>query len=240
MNLVFASLLYAYCAVNSGLNPACPLTQAGVEVSNTTLNEGASSRSDTLFGSLAIGGDQQWSASLPVYERLSVSGEGDAYGMGDFDFGYARVFVYKRFAQTVGLSAELATGATAFSNGRTQLTPSYAASYAVGDRISLVAIAQYTFGAGGTKQPFAPQTRSFTVVPRAIVDLSKRGLYMAAELQGWNVTGDERYQAYAADATLGIARPHYNFAVTYGVPIARYTYDHVFYHTLGVQLSWRP
>jgi hypothetical protein len=119
------------------------------------------------------------------------------------------------------------------------LTPAYAASYALGGSISLVAIASYQFSVGGTNLPYAPRVQRFTFIPRAIIDLSRHGLYAAADIDAENVTGDERFQEYAADGTLGFAARRYAFSVTYREPIAFYTWHNVFQHELLWQLSWR-
>jgi|GEM_PF-6587543 len=229
-----------YCGINTGLDPACPLTAAGVGLSNSALTDTATLRVDTIFGSIEWRGNEQLDISLPLYEHLGIADVGSAFGTGDMSIGFTRVFAgSKRLAQVAGLSATLPSGAPAFSTGRTQLSTLYALSYALGDRISLVTIGDYSFDAGGTKLPFSPRTQTLSFTPRAVIDLSKVGIYSAIDMQGSNVTGDERYQTYQADATIGLAREHYNVSITYAVPIARFTRENVFYHTIGAQFSWQ-
>jgi hypothetical protein len=240
-SLVRAQPADSYCQINTGLDPACPLTSAGIDLSTSTLSGTATLHDDTIFGSMAWRGNQQLSIALPLFEHLSIAGVGDAYGTGDIGLQYTYAFGSgKRLTQVAGLAATFPTGAAAFSNGSVQLAPSYALSYAVGNTISLVAIAQYAFPAGGTWLPFAPRTQEFTVIPRAIVDWSRSGIYTAFEAQGSNVTGDLRYQSYFAEATAGIARPHYNLSFTYAVPTTTFTRENVFQRRFSVQLSWRP
>jgi hypothetical protein len=204
------------------------------------LTETATLHETEIFGSWEFRGDRELTISEPVYEHLGIAGVGDDFGTGDVAIGYLQAFGGKKqLTQVAGLSASFATSSTAFSAGSTQLAPTYALSYALGDRISLVAIGQYTFNAGGTKLPFAPRAQQLTVIPRAIIDLSRTGLYTAIELQGSNVTGDERYQAYQSELTLGIVHRHLNLAAAYDVPIARFTRENVFYHQLSVRLSWQ-
>jgi len=229
------------CAINTGLDPACPLTAVGIDDSTSVLTQTATQHEISIFGSWDLHGNQQLSVALPLYEHLGITGVGDDFGTGDIAFGYTRTFGgKKRLTQVAGLSASFATGAVDFSAGSTQLTPLYALSYALGDRISLITIGQYTFGAGGTKLPFAPRAQTLTVIPRAVIDLSPSGLYTAVELQGSNVTGEERYQSYQSGMTLGVVHRHFNLAATYNVPIARFTRENVFYHDFGARLSWQP
>lgn len=228
------------CSINTGLDPACPETAVGIADSTTVLTETATLHETEIFGSWEFRGDRELTISEPVFEHLGITGVGDAFGTGDVAIGYLQAFGgKKRLTQVAGLSASFATGSTEFSAGSTELTPTYALSYALGNRISLVTIGQYTFSAGGTKLPFAPRTQQLTVIPRAIIDLSRTGLYAALELQGSNVTGEERYQAYQAGMALGIVRGHLNLAAIYGVPIARFTRDNVFYHEFGIRVSWQ-
>jgi len=235
-----ASAFAANCSIGSGLDPACPLTQAGTTYSSTSLNATAQQANATAFASLAWHTNQQFSFSFPAYDSLRIAGVGNAYGTGDMSLGYERVVAaHKRLSQVVGLTISLPTGATAFSAGSTALAPSYALSYALGSHIELVTLAQYTFDAGGTKLPFAPRTQAFTLIPRAIVRLAPFGFYGALDIAGSNITGDERYQAYRANATLGIARRHTAFSVAYGLPIARFTRENVFYNTFTAQFAWR-
>jgi len=238
---LLAIVLSAACTINTGLDPACPVTAAGITGTQAALNESSTTRSDAIFASLALHGTQQLSFSLPLYEHLHIDGAGDAYGTGDAALGYTLAFDgRKRLTQFAGLFASFPTGANTFTAGRTQLAPEYGASYALGERISLVAFGSYQFGAGGTKLPYAPLTQTLTLTPRAIVDLSRRfGLYTAIDAQYGSVTGDERYQTYQADAFLGIARAHYNLAFTYRVPISAFTRENLLFHAFGAQLSWQ-
>lgn len=229
------------CAINTGLDPACPLTAAGASETTTVRTGTATAHADTAFGSLALGGDEQLDLSLPFYDHLGIAGVGNAYGMGDVGAGFSRVVARrKRIAQVIGLFATFPSGAIDFSTGRTELAPSYAASYALGGRISLVAIASYRFPVGGTNLPYAPRVQRFDFVPRVIADLSKRGLFAAAGIDGANVTGDERFQEYSADGVIGVATPRYALSLTYREPIAFYTWHHVYEHALTWSLSWRP
>lgn len=228
------------CTINTGLDPACPLTAAGVDLSTQTVSANASEHTATLFGSWTWHDGAQLTLTAPVYMHLGIANVGDAYGTGDLELGFTQAFGgKKRLTQVAGLSSTLATGATAFSNGATQLAPLYGLSYALGGRVSLVATGQYWFDVGGTKLPFAPRTQTLAIVPRAIVDLSRSGLYAAANLQGDDVTGNLRYQAYQAGATLGFARRHANLAVDVGYPITTYTREHIFYRSIGLQASWQ-
>lgn len=229
------------CTINTGLDPACPLTAAGISASTIVLNGSATRHENNVFGSFTWHGNQQLTLSLPIHDHLGIAGVGNAYGLGDAVIQYTKAFGKAgRLTKVAGASVSFATGAAAFSAGRTQLAPMYALSYALGDRIVLLAIAEYRFDVGGTKLQFAPRTQALTVTPRAIVDLSKSGLYFAADISGASVTGDERYQAYQSDGTIGLARRHYGIALTYSVPIAYFTRQNLFYHTLILQATWRP
>lgn len=239
-SLLLAAVVLQNCAVNTGLDPACPLTSVTASQTTTVLTSSASEHTSTLAATLAHG-DEQFDLSLPLFDHLNLAGVGNAYGAGDLHLGYDRIVLRrKRVAHVLGLGVEVPTGAPTFTNGSTALTPYYAASYALGGRISLVALASYRFDAGGTRLPFAPRTQVFSLVPRAIVDLSKRGWYLAADIDGANVTGEERYQSYAADGVIGIAARHYAFSVTYREPIATYTWHRIFQHALRFDLSFRP
>lgn len=240
-SLVLAALVSLQnCAINTGLDPACPLTSAGVTQSSDVRTSTATQHTDTLFATYDVHADQQIDVSMPFYDRLGIAGVGDAYGLGDLSAGYSWVAIRrKRIAHVVGLSASFATGAPTFSAGRTQLEPMYAASYALGKRISLVGILRYAFPLGGTTLPYAPREQRVSFVPRAIVDLTRSGLYLAADVDGQSITGGERYQAYAADGVLGIATARYAFSVNYQEPIAFYTYHQVFHHALLWKFSWR-
>jgi hypothetical protein len=240
-SLILAAVFTQNCALNTGLDPACPVTSVNVTQSTTVRSSTATQRADVLSGSISFHDDQQVDLALPLYEHLDIVGTGNAYGAGDAAAGYSRVFVRrKRIAHVLGLDASFATGAPTFTNGRTQLAPYYAASYALGGRISLVAIASYRFGIGGTTLPYGLRVQRFTLVPRAIVDLTRSGLYLAADIDGENVTGDERFQEYVADGTLGFAARRYAFSLTYREPIATYTWHDVFRHALLWRLSFRP
>lgn len=235
-----AALSLQNCAINTGLDPACPVTSVGVSQSTDVRTDTATEHGDSLLGTYALHGEQQIDLSVPFYRHLGISGVGDAYGFGDLHAGYSWVAIRrKRIAHVVGLSTSFATGAPTFSAGRTQLEPMYAASYALGNRISLVGIVRYAFPAGGTTLPYAPRVQRFSFVPRAIVDLTRSGLYLAADIDGQNVTGQEHYQAYTADGVVGIATARYAFSVTYQEPIASYTYHQVFHRALLWKLSWR-
>ena len=227
------------CTINTGLDPACPLTAAGVQTGTAVFDSAATQRDDDLFASLALRADAQISVALPLYQHLGVAGAGEAYGSGNLALGYTRAFGgKKRLTQFAGLDVDAAIGSTSFpAAARSQLAPLYGVSYAIGRHISLVTTAQYTFDVGGTRIPFAPMTQQLSVVPRAIVDLSKSGLYTAFGIAGSSVTGQERYQAYQSDAVLGIARPRFALSATYSIPIAYYTYHHVFNHAFGFQFS---
>ncbi len=229
------------CAINTGLDPACPLTAASIDSGSTLLSDTASQHTDTLALSLAWRGDRQISVSLPFYQHLSIAGVGDAFGTGDMGIGYSFAFGgEKRLTQAAGISAVLATGSNQFySTGRSELIPMYALSYALGDRVTLLAMGTYAFDAGGEKVSLAPATRAFTLTPRAIVDLTRSGLYAAADAQISAVRGDERYESYQADATLGYVRRHIGLAVTYREPVDPFTRAHVFRHAIDAQLSWR-
>lgn len=231
----------AVCTINTGLDPACPLTALGVQSSAQIPNATADIRSDTIFYSFAWHANRQIRIWLPLYSHLNILHEGDAFGTRDLGMSYAQILrVHGRLTQVGGASATFPTGADAFSNGRTQLAPTYSLSYALGNRIALVAIGKYRFGIGGTKLPFAPRTQESTVIPRVIVNWPRTGLYGALDLQASNVTGDERYQALRSDAILGIVRGHYALSLTYGIPATSYTYAHVFERTLRVDFSVRP
>ena len=228
------------CPINTGLDPACPLTAVGISDSTTALTQTATQHETILFGSWEMNGDRELRVTMPVYEHLGIAGVGDAFGTGDAAVGYTQAFGgTKRLTQVAGLSVSFATGATNFSAGSTQLTPLYALSYALGDRISLITIGQYSFCAGGTKLPFAPRTQDLVIIPRAVIDLSRSGLYTALELRGSDITGEERYQAYQSGISLGIVHRHLNLAATYGVPIDRFTREDEFYHEFGVRISWQ-
>jgi hypothetical protein len=178
--------------------------------------------------------------TVPAYNHLGISGVGDAYGLGDLAIGYTQAFGgTKRLTQFAGLTTSFATGSAEFSAGRSQLSPMYGLSYALGRSVSLVASGEYTFDAGGTKLPFAPQTQSLSILPRAIIDFSGSGAYAAANLLYTSVTGQERYQAFEAGATVGVVRRHINLALNVSDPIAIFTREHVFYHAIGLQASWR-
>lgn len=234
------AFLAMVCAINTGLNPACPLTQAGITSSTSVLSSDATQHTTTLFGSLALDDDRQITLSLPFFDHRDVAGTGNAYGTGDFKASYARVLPErKRLAHVFGLSVSAPTGSVNFSTGRTQLAPEYAASYALGGRIALVAIARYDFSAGGTTLPYAPRINRFSLTPRAIVDVTKSGLFIAGDIHGENVTGDERFQEYAADGTLGLVRRRFALSFTYREPIAYYTWHHVFNHEIEFGLSLR-
>jgi hypothetical protein len=113
-------------------------------------------------------------------------------------------------------------------------------SYALGDRVSLVAFGTYAFDIGGTKLPFAPRLQALSVIPRAIFDLSRSGAYAEVGLIGTSVTGQQRYQAYKADGALGIVYHRFNIALRIADPIAYYTRERVFFHDVGFRTSWRP
>ena len=229
------------CALNTGLDPACPLTAIGVSQSTQVLDANATQHGDTLFGSLDLHGDAQVNLALPIYQHLAIAGVGDAYGVGDLYAGFSRVIVRrKRIAHVLGLAATFPTGAANFSAERAQVVPEYALSYALGSRISLVGIASYALPAGGTKLPYAPRVQRFRFVPRAIVELSKAGLYAAADIDGRNVTGDQRYQEYAADGTLGLVGHRYALSFTYRAAIATFTWHNIFEHDVIGTFSIRP
>jgi hypothetical protein len=230
----------SFCQVNTGLDPACPQTAIGAGDSSQTLDAAANGHTDTIFGSFARH-DRQIDVTIPIHRQLGIAGAGAAYGLGDSTIGYSQVLWRDaRLSQTAGISAILSTGAQAFSAGRNAVAPAYALSYAVGDRIRLVAIGAYRFDVGGTKLPFAPRTQALHVIPRAIFDVTKSGAYAAFDVQGASITGQERYQSYLSDATIGAVHGHENVSFTYTVPIARYTREHVLYHSIGLKLSWRP
>jgi hypothetical protein len=240
-SLILAVAFTQNCAINTGLDPACPVTSVNATQSTTVLSSTATQHADTLSGSIALQDDEQIDLALPLYESLGVAGSGDAYGTGDVGAGFSRVVVRrKRIAHVLGLDAAFATGAPTFTNGRTQLAPFYAASYALGGRVSLVAVASYRFDAGGTTLPYGLPVQRFSFVPRAIVDLSKRGWYLAADIDGQSVSGDERFQEYSADGTVGIAARRFAVSLTYREPIATYTWHQLYRHELLWRLSLRP
>lgn len=106
------------CSINTGLDPACPLTAVGVDNSTSVLTETATQHDTTFFASWDLAGDRQVSVTFPVYEHLGIAGVGDDFGTGDVGVGYMQAFGgTKRLTQVAGLSASFATGATNFSVG---------------------------------------------------------------------------------------------------------------------------
>ncbi len=233
---------HAACGLAIGLDPACPITAIGVTATDTPLTAHATQHGIALDGRLARRGREEFDLVLPIANRLTIDGEGSASGAGDARLGYRRVLVrHGRLAQTAGIALALPTGSDAFSSGRTRIAPSYAFSYALGDRVHLVLLGSYGFDSKGTRLPFSPRTQQLDVIPRAIVDLSQRyGIYAAIEGDGARVTGDERYTSYTATARLGIVRRAWNLSASYTEPLGTFSYEHLYHRSLGVELRWQP
>lgn len=214
------------------------VTSAAVESAKTVLDAGASTQADTATASLAWKGDREVFAAVPIYERIDVQNAGSASGTGDAVLGYAQVVRMGRLYETWGLRTSLPTGALQFSNARATLAPSFALSYRAGRYLTLIVPVSYRFDAGGTKRPFMPVVQELAASPRFVVTLPRYRTYASLGLETGDVTGEERYQSYAADATLGFVTGRFNVSATYALPISQFTHDHVFYQRVGFQLRW--
>ena len=228
----------APCALETGLDPTCVITSNAVNLSTSQLNDAARSQTFGLTATRAWNDNQEVEIRVPVSNDLHVASIGNAYGAGDLGLGYSRIAgTFKHLAAATGIAATVPTGAAAFSSGRTLLSPWSALSYRLGGRASLVMIGSYGFDVGGTKLPYAPRTQTLTLVPRAIVNLTRSGIFTALDLRYRSMTGEERYQAYSADMALGVLRGRYRLSLNYAVPINTFTRQNIVYHTLQVELA---
>jgi len=228
------------CAENTGLNPACPLTAAGLIISDSELTDTAAEHDDTLVAQDAWGQRNQLGLQLPLHEHLAIAGVGDADGTGDADFSYNRVLTRsdEPFAQVVGAALIVPSGAVGFTSGYTEIAPLYTVSYAPLRWLQLLGEAQYTLGIGGTRIPSVPRAQTLRLSPRAIVDLWPHGAYASVAADVERVTGGYRYDAYDAGAVVGVVRHRYNLSASYRVPLDDFSRAHVFEHVFGLQLLW--
>lgn len=229
------------CAVNTGLNPACPLTASGVSLHSTTLNTTATQHGVNLIVQRTLRSETQIFLSLPVQNSLTITGVGTADGIGDAMLGLWHVFSTHRgrLMHTVGGNASLPTGANAFTTGRTTLDPFYAISYAPLRYVQFVFTTDYAFGIGGTRLPFARRVQTLQFSPRAIIDLGHRFFISGSATQA-RVSGDYRYTSYVASSTVGFIGPHASFSLSYNMPLGLYSRNITFDHALTVDLSLRP
>lgn len=229
------------CAVNTGLNPACPLTTIGISSSFDVLSETTVQHTWSLFVQHALRGRNQLLFELPVRDKLAIANVGTAQGFGDAVLGLNHVLSARpeRIMQAVGGTISIPIGADAFSTGRSLLDPFYAISYASLKRVQLVFSTDYAFGVGGTKLPFAPRVQTLRFVPRAIVDVGRR-MYVAASASQTSVTGTYRYTSYSATAVAGILDRHLALSISYAIPLGTYSRNVSFYHVVEVDLSVRP
>ncbi len=237
MSLLFAALLG--CATNTGLDPSCMRSAAGIASSTTALTASASESTLAVSLSRALDARSEFDIQLPVHDRLSIDAFGAANGTGDLGLSYRRRLSAepRLWNQTLGVAFTLPTGAPTFTTGRATIAPAYTLSYYPRPSIALIGIAQYAVPAGGTREPFAPLTQTLNVRGRAL-GITRRSVYAAIEAGVSRTTGSERYTAYDGRATLGaiIAR-HYNAGIWYEQPFSQFTKDDVFQHGWGASLT---
>ncbi len=229
------------CALNTGLNPACPLTAAGLSSRFTELSPTAVQHRWSLFAQRALRGRTQLYIELPVQERRAIATIGTVQGFGDTVLGVNHVLSVRseRLMQTIGGTISLPTGADGFSAGRSALDPAYALSFAPLSRVQVVLGADYSFGIGGTNLPFAPRVQRFRLASRAIVDVG-RDWFISGSASQARVTGDYRYTTYAAGATLGFIGRHTALSISYQVPLGTYSRNLTFDHSIELEFAVRP
>lgn len=229
------------CAVNSGLNPACPLTATGVSLRSTTLNATATQTNLNFSLERALHGRTQVLILLPAYNALTITHVGSAHGVGDLSIGLSHVFLahHGYLMNTIGGMISAPTGANAFSAGRVTLDPFYALSYAPLRNVQLVFTLDYAFGVGGTRLPFAPRVQILQFAPRAIIDLGQQFFISGSATQA-RVSGDYRYTSYVANATAGFVGHHASLSLSYSAPLGLYSRNITFYHAVTLNLTMRP
>lgn len=237
MSVVLSAILA--CTINTGLDPACPLTGAGLTGAQQTITPAATLAGTTIFAQRAWNGRNQFRVDFPVREHLSINGVGSASGRGDLSAAFTTRLQPElaRFDETLGAALTLPTGSDAFSAGRAYLDPSYSLTYHAARGISLIGLVDYAFPVGGTRLPYAPNLQTLNVRGRALA-VAHNGIYGALEAGFAGVHGDERYTAYDGRVIVGAVFAHrYNASVWYDQPFSQFTKDHVFEHGLGFSLS---
>ncbi len=229
-----AAAAISNCAINTGLDPSCPLTSSGISTSDTALSDKATEHAVTVFSQTEWRGRNQLRLSLPIHQRFQIENTGSANGTGDLALQFDHVLTARTepFMQVIGATLTVPSGSAAFSAGRVQVTPSYTLSYAARRGVQLMVTGDYTVDAGGARYAYAPSTQTLRVSPTALLE-HRGGLYAAFNAEAYHVTGDYRYSAYDGSARIGkIFDGRYNVYAGYELPFGPFTRDHVLHHAL--------